>query len=208
MYTTHDEFVRCWWMGFSAVYGDLLLYNVLLWCCSTGCVGRCVWVGESVRRCVHGLVFFSCFLFPAISAPRWHSSTYDIIECIIQLLKVLSYLPVFPPKNVSTYSPSATKKYPVLNYPSVWYHSWFLGRTIYFVLSAVVLYTNTAESRKSFVLPGFTLPFSFFFKNQGNFPIFCCFCSESRQRSKHGIVKGVVATWVGWYLSFKVSNTV
>ena len=58
--------------------------------------------------------------------------------------------------------------------------------------------------------------FLFFFKNQGNFPIFCCFCSESRQgskhyinfpifccfcsesrqRSKHYIVKGVVATSV------------
>ena len=39
-----------WWVS--------LLYYVLLYCCSTG-----LWVGGSVRSCVHGLVGFFVFLF-------------------------------------------------------------------------------------------------------------------------------------------------
>ena len=50
----------------------LLYYVLLLYFCCTG------WLGGSVRGCVHGFVgFFLCFVFfPAMPAPRWHSSAY------------------------------------------------------------------------------------------------------------------------------------
>ena len=48
----------------------VLYYVLLLYCCCTG------WLGGSVFGCARGFVRFFLFLyfFPALPAPRWHSS--------------------------------------------------------------------------------------------------------------------------------------